>query len=58
MHYIDVVLPVFASFCVKGLSRVQDGVLICEVDLNLIQQIKDKWCFQVRFSIQRTFGVS
>lgn len=30
-----------------GLSRVRDGVLICEVDLNLIQQIKDKWCLQM-----------
>jgi len=22
-------------------------VLVCEVDLNLIQQIKDKWCLQM-----------
>lgn len=30
-----------------GLSRVRDGLLICEIDLNLIQQIKDKWCLQM-----------
>ena len=27
---------------------MRDGVLVCEMDLNLIQQIKDKWCLQVR----------
>lgn len=32
----------------KGLSRVRDGLLVTEMDLNIIQQIKDKWCFQVR----------
>ena len=26
---------------------MQDGLLVTEVDLNLIQQIKDKWCFPV-----------
>ena len=31
----------------QGLSRVRDGLLICEIDLNLIQQIRDKWCLQV-----------
>ena len=31
----------------QGLSRVRDGLLIAEADLNLIQQIKDKWNFQV-----------
>ncbi|XP_003391994.2 PREDICTED: beta-ureidopropionase-like [Amphimedon queenslandica] len=30
-----------------GLNRVRDGILICEIDLNLIQQIRDKWCFQM-----------
>jgi beta-ureidopropionase len=31
----------------QGLSRVEDGLLVTEVDLNLIQQIRDKWCFQM-----------
>ena len=26
---------------------MRDGLLISEVDLNLISQIRDKWCFQV-----------
>ncbi|EGG24309.1 beta-alanine synthase [Cavenderia fasciculata] len=30
-----------------GLSRVQDGLNIAEVDLNLCQQVKDKWNFQM-----------
>ena len=28
-----------------SLSRTNDGVLISEIDLNLCQQIKDKWGF-------------
>ncbi|XP_049871667.1 uncharacterized protein LOC126370699 [Pectinophora gossypiella] len=28
-----------------GLSRVKDGLLIAEIDLNLCRQIKDKWGF-------------
>jgi len=28
-----------------GLSRVKDGLLVAQVDLNLNQQVKDKWCF-------------
>jgi len=28
-----------------GLSRVDDGVLITEVDLNMCQQVRDKWLF-------------
>ncbi|XP_070573348.1 beta-ureidopropionase-like [Ptychodera flava] len=28
-----------------GLSRTQDGLLVTEMDLNLIRQIKDKWTF-------------
>lgn len=31
-----------------GLSRVRDGVLVAEMDLNLCRQIKDKWGFRVR----------
>ena len=35
-------------FCVlQGLSRVRDGLLVTELDLNLCRQVKDKWCFQV-----------
>ncbi|GAM24436.1 hypothetical protein SAMD00019534_076110, partial [Acytostelium subglobosum LB1] len=30
-----------------GLSRVSDGLNVCEVDLNLCQQVKDKWNFQM-----------
>jgi len=29
-----------------GLSRIQDGVLLAEVDLNLIRQVRDFWLFQ------------
>lgn len=29
-----------------GLSRNRDGVLVNEVDLNMCQQVKDKWMFQ------------
>lgn len=28
-----------------GLSRVKDGLLIAQIDLNLCRQIKDKWAF-------------
>jgi len=30
-----------------SLSRVQEGLLISEIDLNLCQQVKDKWGFQL-----------
>ncbi|XP_071945369.1 beta-ureidopropionase-like [Antedon mediterranea] len=30
-----------------GLSRVRDGLLVAEVDLNLSRQIKDTWCFKM-----------
>lgn len=30
-----------------GLSRVRDGVILAQVDLNLCRQIKDKWCFRM-----------
>ena len=40
--------PLWFLSLLQGLSRVRDGLLICEIDLNLIQQIKDKWCLQVR----------
>lgn len=30
-----------------GLGRLRDGLLVCELDLNLCRQVKDKWCFQM-----------
>ncbi|EGC31542.1 hypothetical protein DICPUDRAFT_156598 [Dictyostelium purpureum] len=33
--------------CSPALSRVSDGLNIAEVDLNLCQQVKDKWNFQM-----------
>lgn len=30
-----------------GLSRVRDGVIVAEIDLNLCRQVKDKWCFRM-----------
>lgn len=30
-----------------GLSRVSDGLLVAEVDLNLCRQMKDKWGFRM-----------
>ena len=30
-----------------GLSRVRDGLLVAEMDLNLNQQIQDKWTFRM-----------
>jgi len=30
-----------------GLSRVKDGLLVAEMDLNLIQQVQDKWMFRM-----------
>ena len=30
-----------------GLSRIRDGVLISEIDLNQCRQVKDKWGFQM-----------
>ena len=30
-----------------GLSRVRDGVTIADADLNLCQQVKDSWVFQM-----------
>lgn len=31
-----------------GLSRCKDGLLVCEMDLNLCRQVKDFWCLRVR----------
>lgn len=31
-----------------GLSRVQDGLLFADIDLNLCRQAKDNWGFRVR----------
>lgn len=32
----------------QGLSRVSDGLLVAELDLNLCRQVRDKWGFRVR----------
>ena len=42
-------------FFFQGLSRINDGLLVTEVDLNLCRQVKDKWCFQVRVWLKKTF---
>eukprot|EP00892_Ulva_mutabilis_P001867 jgi/Ulvmu1/11681/UM008_0091.1 len=31
----------------EGLSRCRDGLLVCDCDLNLVQQVRDKWGFQM-----------
>mmetsp|Transcript_7047 Transcript_7047/g.9781 ORF Transcript_7047/g.9781 Transcript_7047/m.9781 type:complete len:248 (+) Transcript_7047:573-1316(+) len=38
-----------------GLSRVQDGLLVTEIDLNLCQQVRDKWLFNqtARFDLYK-----
>ncbi|KAJ7528922.1 hypothetical protein O6H91_15G025900 [Diphasiastrum complanatum] len=35
------------SSCTPSLSRYRDGLLVAEVDLNLCQQVKDKWAFRM-----------
>ena len=39
-------LGYYSSRC-DGLSRVRDGIVIAEADLNLCQQVKDSWVFQM-----------
>lgn len=34
-------------FTLKGLSRIRDGLLVTECDLNLCRQTKDKWGFRM-----------
>ena len=31
----------------KGLSRVMDGLLVADIDLNLSRQMRDKWGFRM-----------
>jgi len=40
-----------------GLSRVRDGLLVAEVDLNLVRQVRDQWLFQQtgRFELYADF---
>ena len=47
-EYEENVLYLVILISSQGLSRVRDGVLVTELDLNLQQQIRDKWCFQVQ----------
>ena len=42
----DVPLPSPFPPC-QGLSRVRDGLLVGEIDLNLVRQVRDKWSFPV-----------
>lgn len=37
----------WANLNLQGLSRTSDGLLICEMDLNLCRQVKDVWGMQV-----------
>lgn len=41
----------------QGLSRVREGVLVAEIDLNLNRQTRDFWGFRVSVSLSqwRTF---
>ena len=34
-------------FLFEGLSRIRDGLLVAECDLNLCRQMKDKWGFRM-----------
>ena len=36
-----------------GLSRIHDGLLVVELDLNLCRQVKDHWGFKVSFRIKK-----
>lgn len=44
LHLFIIISIVFLA---QGLSRVKDGLLVTEVDLNHCRQVKDRWCFQV-----------
>lgn len=39
--------------CTPGLSRCQDGLMIADMDLNLCQQVKDKWGFAMTARYQK-----
>lgn len=40
-----------------SLSRCRDGLMVCDVNLGLCQQVKDKWGFQMtaRYDLYNTF---
>ncbi|GJQ68202.1 hypothetical protein Trydic_g20014, partial [Trypoxylus dichotomus] len=38
---------IYAPEIQSGLSRIKNGLLICEVDLNLCRQTKDFWGIQM-----------
>lgn len=44
---LDIFNVMSIVFLSQGLSRVIDGLLVTEVDLNQCRQVKDRWCFQV-----------
>lgn len=35
------------KFFFQGLSRIRDGLLVTEIDLNMCRQVKDDWGFRV-----------
>jgi hypothetical protein len=41
----------------QGLSRVRDGLLVAELDLNLNRQVRDYTCFQVSVILTPQFKV-
>ena len=44
---LDIFIIISIVFLAQGLSRVKDGLLVTELDLNQCRQVKDRWCFQV-----------
>ncbi len=50
LHFINLfILEYLIVYIIKskGLSRLRDGLLVTEVDLNLCRQTKDKWGFRM-----------
>jgi hypothetical protein len=39
------------------LSRVSDGLLVAELDLNLCRQVKDKWGFRVQWNFNYYYKI-
>lgn len=33
--------------CTPSLARHRDGLMVADVDLNLVRQVRDKWGFQM-----------
>ena len=41
----------------QGLSRIRDGLLVAELDLNLNRQVRDYTCFQVCVILKLQFVI-